>query len=155
MRGLALSRRQSAARSPLHGQALTITADVGSGAPRIQLSPESTRSDRASSARRRDRRRRGPGSRARRSLRRGASVVLHGAEAVAAHTINNSGLHTYIVPALVNGTAGAVIAPHGEPYSVMAFIIINGKITTIDALLDPERLEQLDLPLPPSREQAD
>jgi hypothetical protein len=59
------------------------------------------------------------------------------------------------VPALVNGTAGAVIAPHGEPYSVMAFTIITGKITAIDALLDPERLEQLDLPLPPSREQAD
>jgi RNA polymerase sigma-70 factor (ECF subfamily) len=42
--------------------------------------------------------------------------------------------------------AGAVIAPHGEPYAVMAFTVTNGKITAIDALLDPERLRQLDLP---------
>jgi RNA polymerase sigma factor (sigma-70 family) len=78
-------------------------------------------------------------------LRRGASVVIHGAEGVAAHTATYSHLHPYVVPALVNGTAGAVIVPRGEPYSVMAFTITNGKITAIDALLDPERLKQLDL----------
>jgi RNA polymerase sigma-70 factor (ECF subfamily) len=43
----------------------------------------------------------------------------------------------------VNGTAGAVIAPHGEPYAVMAFTITNGRVTAIDVLLDPERLRQL------------
>jgi RNA polymerase sigma factor (sigma-70 family) len=88
-------------------------------------------------------------------LRHGASVVLHGAEAVATHTTTYSALHPYIVPALVNGTVGAVIAPHGEPYSVMAFAITNGKITAIDALLDPERLKELHLAVPPSRAQAD
>jgi hypothetical protein len=55
------------------------------------------------------------------------------------------------VPALVNGTAGAVIGPHGEPYAVMAFTVTSGKITAIDALLDPERLRQLDLPTPESQ----
>lgn len=79
-------------------------------------------------------------------LRSGASLVLHGAEAVAAHTTTYSKLHPYVVPALVNGTAGAVIAPHGEPYAVMAFTVTNGKVTTIDALLDPERLRRLHLP---------
>jgi RNA polymerase sigma factor (sigma-70 family) len=88
-------------------------------------------------------------------LRRGASLVLHGAEAVAAQTTTYSRLHPYVVPALVNGTAGAVIAPHGKPYSVMAFTVTDGKITAIDALLDPERLEQLDLAIPPSRDNAD
>jgi ketosteroid isomerase-like protein len=83
-------------------------------------------------------------------LRRGASLVLHGAEAVAAHTTTYSKLHPYVMPALVNGAAGAVIAPHGKPYSVMAFTVTDGKITAIDALLDPERLEQLDLASPPS-----
>ncbi|HEY7055926.1 MAG TPA: RNA polymerase sigma factor SigJ [Vicinamibacterales bacterium] len=79
-------------------------------------------------------------------LRRGASLVLHGAEAVAAHTTTYAKLNPYVVPVLVNGTAGAVIAPPGEPYAVMAFIVTNEKIAAIDALLDPERLRQLDLP---------
>jgi quercetin dioxygenase-like cupin family protein len=51
----------------------------------------------------------------------------------------------------VNGTAGAVIGPHSEPYAVMAFTVTSGKITAIDALLDPERLRQLDLPTPESQ----
>jgi hypothetical protein len=50
------------------------------------------------------------------------------------------------VPALVNGAAGAVIAPHGEPYAVMAFTVTNGRVAAIDSLLDPERLRQLHLP---------
>jgi RNA polymerase sigma-70 factor (ECF subfamily) len=49
----------------------------------------------------------------------------------------------------VNGAAGAVVAPHGRVFSVMAFTVTNGKIVQIDALLDPERLEQLDLSIPP------
>ena len=73
-------------------------------------------------------------------LRRASSLVLHGAEAVAAHTTTYSKLHPYIVPALVNGAAGAVIARHGQLYSIMAFTVTVGKITAIDALLDPERL---------------
>jgi RNA polymerase sigma-70 factor (ECF subfamily) len=88
-------------------------------------------------------------------LRRGASLVLHGAEAVAAHTTTYSKLHPYVVPALVNGAAGAVIAPLGGPNSVMAFIVTDGKITAIDALLDPERLEQLNLAIPPFDDNAD
>jgi RNA polymerase sigma-70 factor (ECF subfamily) len=88
-------------------------------------------------------------------LRHGASLVLLGAEAVAAHTTTYSKLHPYVVPALVNGAAGAVIAPLGEPNSVMAFIVTDGKITAIDALLDPERLEQLNLAIPPFGDNAD
>jgi RNA polymerase sigma-70 factor (ECF subfamily) len=49
----------------------------------------------------------------------------------------------------VNGSAGAVIAPHGEPFAVMAFTLTAGKITAINALQDPERLERLDLAIPP------
>jgi hypothetical protein len=32
----------------------------------------------------------------------------------------------------------------------MAFTVTSGKITQIDALVDPERLAQLDLTLPPT-----
>ncbi|MBV9046726.1 MAG: hypothetical protein JOY58_00560 [Solirubrobacterales bacterium] len=75
--------------------------------------------------------------------------MLHGAHAVAAHTATYSKLYPCVRPALVNGAAGAVVAPHGRLFSVMAFTVTNGKIVQIDALLDPERLEQLDLEIAP------
>jgi RNA polymerase sigma-70 factor (ECF subfamily) len=53
-----------------------------------------------------------------------------------------------VLPALVNGAAGAVVAPRGRVFSVMAFTVTNGKLTQIDALLDPERRAQLDLIIP-------
>jgi len=82
-------------------------------------------------------------------LRAEASLVLRGAAAVAGHTATYSGLYPFVRPALVNGAAGAVVAPHGQTFSVMAFTVTNGKITRIDALLDPERLGRLELRVPP------
>ena len=77
-------------------------------------------------------------------LRAEASLVLHGAKAVAGHTATYSGLYPHVRPALVNGAAGSVVvAPRGQPFSVMAFNVANGKITQIDALVDPERLATL------------
>ncbi|MGH2873930.1 MAG: sigma-70 family RNA polymerase sigma factor [Solirubrobacteraceae bacterium] len=85
-------------------------------------------------------------------LRAHASLVLRGADAVAAHTATYSKLYPFVKPALVNGAAGVVVAPRGRVFSVMAFTVTNGKIAQIDALLDPRRLEQLDLTIPPSTE---
>ncbi len=81
-------------------------------------------------------------------LREEASLVLRGAKAVAAHTATYSRLYPFVRPALVNGAAGAVVAPHGRLFSVMAFTVTNGKIIAIDGLVDPERLAQLDLQVP-------
>ena len=83
-------------------------------------------------------------------LRAEASLVLHGADAVASHTATYSRLYPFVRPALVNGAAGAVVVPPGRVFSVMAFTVTNGKIAQIDVLLDPERLEQLDLSSPPT-----
>lgn len=83
-------------------------------------------------------------------LRRRASVSLRGVEAVAAHTRTYSRLHPYLVPVLVNGAAGALIAPRGRPFAVMAFAVSDGRIAAIDALLDPERLNKLDLAIRPA-----
>jgi RNA polymerase sigma factor (sigma-70 family) len=83
------------------------------------------------------------------ALREEASLVLRGAVAVARYTAIYSKLYPFVRPALVNGAAGAVIAPHGRLFSVMAFTVTHGKITQIDALLDPERLARLDLNIPP------
>ncbi len=82
-------------------------------------------------------------------MRAEASLVLHGADAVATHTATYSKLYPAVRPALVNGAAGAVVAPQGRVFSVMSFTVTNGRIAQIDVLLDPERLEQLDLSIPP------
>jgi RNA polymerase sigma-70 factor (ECF subfamily) len=79
------------------------------------------------------------------ALRAEASLVLRGADAVAAHTATYSKLYPFVRPALVNGAAGAVVAPRGRVVSVLAFTVTNGKIVQIDALLDPDRLAQLEL----------
>jgi RNA polymerase sigma-70 factor, ECF subfamily len=83
-------------------------------------------------------------------LRAETSLVLHGTDAVATHTTTYSKLYPFVRPALVNGAAGAVVAPPGHVFSVMAFTVTNGKIAQIDVLLDPERLEKLDLSIPPT-----
>jgi RNA polymerase sigma-70 factor (ECF subfamily) len=77
------------------------------------------------------------------TLRADASLVLHGADAVAAHTATYAQLHPFVRPALVNGAAGAVVAPRGRVFAVMAFTVTHGKIARIDALADPERLARL------------
>jgi RNA polymerase sigma-70 factor (ECF subfamily) len=81
-------------------------------------------------------------------LRRDASAVLRGKKAVASHTRTYSGLYPYVVPAFVNGSAGAIIVPHGRPFAVMAFTFAGETILRIDVLTDPERLSRLDLPAP-------
>lgn len=81
-------------------------------------------------------------------LRADASLVLRGAESVSRHTSTYAQLHRFVRPALVNGAAGAVVSMHGTLFSVMAFTVTAGRITQIDALLDPERLARLDLVLP-------
>jgi RNA polymerase sigma factor (sigma-70 family) len=83
-------------------------------------------------------------------LRARTSIVLRGAASVAGQTVTYSGLYPHVGPALVNGAAGAVIAPRGRLFSVMAFTVANGKITRIDALVDPERLAALELRAPPA-----
>jgi RNA polymerase sigma factor (sigma-70 family) len=80
-------------------------------------------------------------------LRAEASLVLHGANAVATYAATYSRLYPFVRPALVNGAAGAVVAPRGRLFSVMGFTVSGGRITAIDALVDPERLAQLELDL--------
>ena len=50
-------------------------------------------------------------------------------------------------PALVDGAVGVVVAPRGRLLMVLDFKIRGGKIVEIDAVADPERLNQLDLAL--------
>jgi RNA polymerase sigma-70 factor (ECF subfamily) len=75
----------------------------------------------------------------------GASVVVHGARAVATQALTFARLSPFVRPVLVNGAAGVVVTRRGRPFSVMGFTVTGGKIVAIDVLADPERLRQLDL----------
>jgi RNA polymerase sigma factor (sigma-70 family) len=68
-----------------------------------------------------------------------------GAEAVASRAVRFAGLAPWVRPALVNGAAGVVVAPHGRPFAVIGFTVSGGRIVEIDALADPERLSRIDL----------
>jgi RNA polymerase sigma factor (sigma-70 family) len=54
-------------------------------------------------------------------------------------------LARFAKPALVNGTAGFVVAPRGRPVAVAGFTVTEGRIVEIDLLADPARLRELDL----------
>ena len=78
----------------------------------------------------------------------GATREIRGAEMVArsALTITRRLTGFDVRHALVNGSAGIVSRDeNGEPFSVMGFMVHDGRILEIDVLADPERLRRLDL----------
>jgi RNA polymerase sigma factor (sigma-70 family) len=75
----------------------------------------------------------------------GGMREVRGAEAVAGQALGYSRLDLVVRPALVNGVVGAVATRGGEPFSVGALTIRDGKIVALDFLADPERLRTLDL----------
>lgn len=77
-----------------------------------------------------------------------ASMLIEGAKAVAEQS--KAGLRSVLnlptvslQPVLVNGGSGVLVSLNGQLVSVMAFTIADGKITEIDSLADPARLEQV------------
>lgn len=75
----------------------------------------------------------------------GLSHHAQRADAVASQATMWSRAGLTIRRALVNGAAGLVSERNGEPFSVGAFTVKDGKIVECDFLVDPERLAQLDL----------
>jgi RNA polymerase sigma-70 factor (ECF subfamily) len=73
-----------------------------------------------------------------------ASMVLHGAAAVAGRALMMAQPSALKRPALVNGAAGVVVTVAGRPVAVMGFTVSHGKIVEIDTILDPGRLLWLD-----------
>ena len=74
-----------------------------------------------------------------------ASAVLRGVTAVAGRAVLFTRPGAVVWPALVNGAAGVIVTVEDRPVSVMGFTVSSGKIVEIHSLLDPERLERLDL----------
>jgi RNA polymerase sigma factor (sigma-70 family) len=72
-------------------------------------------------------------------------VLIQGAAAVAKEGRRYAGGARFARPALVNGTAGLVVAPGGRPVALAGFTIADGKIVEVDVLADRARLSELDL----------
>ena len=74
----------------------------------------------------------------------GALEIVNGAHAVASRARHfGPGRATY--PAIVDGAAGFVATEQGVPVAVLAFTVVNGQITAIDALSGPARIAGLGL----------
>jgi RNA polymerase sigma factor (sigma-70 family) len=69
-----------------------------------------------------------------------ASREVRGATVVASHF---AGRAQAARAALVDGSVGVVVAPHGRLLGVLDLLIREGKITAITAISDPARLRQL------------
>jgi RNA polymerase sigma-70 factor, ECF subfamily len=70
---------------------------------------------------------------------------IRGAAAVAGQARGYAQIGLDIRPALINGVAGAVAFRDGQPFSIGAVTVRNGRIVELDFLADPERLRELDL----------
>jgi RNA polymerase sigma factor (sigma-70 family) len=70
---------------------------------------------------------------------------IRGAEAVVRQARTYDQLGLLIHPALVNGAPGAVTTRDGEPFSIGAFTVRDGRIVAIDFIADPARLRRIDL----------
>jgi RNA polymerase sigma factor (sigma-70 family) len=82
------------------------------------------------------------------AARQRATRMLRGAAEVASSALSYAQPSLRVRPVLVNGAAGVVIVgPREQPFAVIAFTVIGGKVAAINALADPERLAQLDLPM--------
>jgi RNA polymerase sigma factor (sigma-70 family) len=75
----------------------------------------------------------------------GTIVEVHGAENVAHNAMAASQLRLDSRRALVNGAPGWISYLEGDVFSVGALSVRSGRITTIDIVLDPVRLAELDL----------
>jgi RNA polymerase sigma factor (sigma-70 family) len=75
----------------------------------------------------------------------GTILEVRGAENVARRARAASQLGLDVRPALVNGAPGWVALLDGELFAIGALTPRNGRITTMDILLDPARLARMDL----------
>src|SRR5213078_1786560 len=78
-------------------------------------------------------------------LRPEMTRALRGAHEIASSALTFTHMAPYVRPALINGAAGVVVTPQGEPFSVMGFTVTDGQIVEIDVITDPARLRELDL----------
>ncbi|GGQ31422.1 RNA polymerase sigma-70 factor (ECF subfamily) [Actinomadura coerulea] len=82
------------------------------------------------------------------ALTPGRPAVLRGAGPVAREMRLFGRRAAYAAPALVDGTLGAVVAPHGRLLLALAVTVHDGRVTAYEMIADPARLTALDLAVP-------
>ena len=75
----------------------------------------------------------------------GGAAEVRGARAVAEGTVALARRSQFAELALVDGTVGVIVAPHGHLVVALTFTIKGNKIAEYDVIADPARLQQLDL----------
>jgi RNA polymerase sigma factor (sigma-70 family) len=75
----------------------------------------------------------------------GRKREVRGAAPVASQAESYARMELVSKPALINGAAGVVVTRDGQPFSVGAFTVRDGRIVEMDWLGDPDRLRELDL----------
>ncbi|MFH8977922.1 sigma-70 family RNA polymerase sigma factor [Streptomyces sp. NPDC017890] len=78
----------------------------------------------------------------------GASKRVRGARTVAGQAFRFRHLAGSARLALVNGAVGTVAVQEGRPQSVTYVTVVDGRVTGLYILADPDRLSRLDLPVP-------
>jgi RNA polymerase sigma factor (sigma-70 family) len=83
--------------------------------------------------------------RADRSIPKGVPLEVRGARNVAERALYFRQLAEFAQPVLVNGAAGFLVAPQGQLFAVAALTVVGGKITEMDFVTDPDKLQKLTL----------
>jgi RNA polymerase sigma factor (sigma-70 family) len=79
-------------------------------------------------------------------LRGRVAQQMRGAPVVARQALGFARLAQHARAVLVNGAAGLLVAPQGQPLAVLAFTIKDERIVAIDILADPRHLRRIGLP---------
>ncbi|WP_394841996.1 sigma-70 family RNA polymerase sigma factor [Pendulispora brunnea] len=82
------------------------------------------------------------------ALREDAELEVRGARRIAEETRGNADRARFARVVLVNGKAGAIVAPHGRLRIVIAFTIEGDRITAFDVFGDPSSFPRFQLSLP-------
>jgi RNA polymerase sigma factor (sigma-70 family) len=73
-----------------------------------------------------------------------ARPPVFGAPAVAAQVLSRgTRFAPHARPAIVNGAAGVVVGREERPFAVVGFTVVGGRITEIDLIIDPEKLQHV------------
>jgi RNA polymerase sigma factor (sigma-70 family) len=75
----------------------------------------------------------------------GPSHMIRGPREVIAQARRFTPLGRYARRVLVNGGPGALVVTQGKPLALASITVVNGKITELNFLADPDRLARLDL----------
>ncbi|MGV9877925.1 sigma-70 family RNA polymerase sigma factor [Streptomyces sp. NPDC003006] len=89
------------------------------------------------------------------ALPAGRSALIRGARAVAEETVLLQRNARFAEPALLNGTVGLIVAPHGRLLLALLIRVEGDRVTAYEVVAAPERLRALHVSVLPPRARTD